>query len=71
MRKNVKKAVSWIEEFERKATLEITRIEKVDGKLEGEVDMLKEEINSIKGDQGILKLSKQKIQNLLKALNGN
>ncbi len=71
MRRKVKQAVSWIEEFERKATQEVDRIDKVDSELGDEVKKLQEQITDIKDDQGVLTNSRKKIENLLKALNGN
>lgn len=71
MRRNVRKAVSWIEEFERKATSELDRISKVDNGIDTEVDDLRVKITDLNDNKKILATAKGKIDNLLKAMRGS
>lgn len=68
MRKDVKKAISWIEKFEQKAHEEIDRITHVDEGIEHEISDLKEQIVDLNSNQDTLVKAKKKIENLLKVL---
>lgn len=62
MRKDVKKAVSWIEKFEKKANEEVARIRTVDEGIEGEISDLKEKITDLEGGSQVLSLVPSYVQ---------
>ena len=70
MRRDVRKVVSWIEEFERKANSEIDKIIKVDAKISTEISDLQTKITDLNDNLKVLGTSKTKINNLLKAITG-
>lgn len=70
MRRDVKKAISWIEDVERKATSEIERIQRIDSNINTEVSTLQEKIAELKDNQKILNQAKTKIDNLVKMIQG-
>jgi len=70
MRKDVKKSISWIEKFERKATQELDRMNSVEDKIVTEVQDLEEQVRDLNENKATLQNAEKKVKNLLKAING-
>ena len=71
MRKDVRKAVSWIEDFMGKAAKEVERINSVRGTVVDEITDLQIEIKDLESDETVLVESKKKLENLMKVVNGS